>query len=318
MINNQIISNHPRIINLLTIVKKVAPVNVPVLIMGESGTGKELFARAIHEQSKRADKALVVVNSAAIPAELMESELFGHVKGAFTGAATNRIGKFEEAHHSTIFLDEIGDLHIDAQAKILRTLAEGEIQKVGSSFVQKVDVRIIAATNKDLREDIRRGYFRSDLFYRLNVICLKLPPLRERLEDIPLLIDYFVQLFCERYSKETPEIQPEVVQRLCNHAWEGNIRQLRNTIEQLILLADGKISLDMLPEDLIGDDQSSAGKSLSDRIESVLAKEEKRIIEEMLRRFQNNITRVAYELNITRQTLYRKMEKYGISNYENE
>lgn len=235
---SDIITTNPRMQNLLAIVGKIAPVNVPVLIVGESGTGKELFARAIHQQSQRASQPLVIVNCAAIPQELMESELFGHIKGAFTGATDSRIGKFEEADGGTIFLDEIGDLHLDAQAKILRTLAEGEIQKVGSSRVDQVDVRIIAATNKDLAADIKHGYFRSDLYYRLNVMSLKLPPLRDRPDDISVLMEYFIHFFSEQYQRKKTTLDPKAAEILTAYRWEGNVRQLRNTIERLILLAD--------------------------------------------------------------------------------
>lgn len=314
--SQEIITTNPRMKNLLQIVQKIAPVNVPVLIIGESGTGKELFAREIHRQSKRAHKPLVIVNCAAIPRELVESELFGHLKGAFTGATESRPGKFELVDGGTIFLDEIGDLHLDAQAKLLRVLAEGEIQKVGTSRQTKVNVRLIAATNKDLSSDIKRGYFRSDLFYRLNVMLLKLPPLRERREDIGILAGYFLNHLCQTLQRPPVQVAAETLDHLSNYHWEGNIRQLRNTIERMLLLSDDPVlSTRHLPEEIRHNTSSGSpiiGQTLAEQIERIVSQAERSIIEDALFRHNGNISSVARELDVTRQTLYRKMDKYDI------
>lgn len=313
---NQIITVTPRMKHLLKIVEKTAIANVPVLIMGESGTGKELFARAIHQGSNRAEKPLVIVNCASIPKDLIESELFGHVKGAFTGATETRKGKFEQANGGTIFLDEIGDMPLEAQAKILRTLEQGEIQKVGSSRDILVDVRIIAATNKELSEEAQAGNFRQDLFYRLNVIAIKLPPLRDRPDDIPILAHHFLREFSDKFDNPVTMISPEAMEILESYNWEGNIRQLKNVIESAVLLADTPIlSPELLPpefQSILNPIATPKSSSLSDQIDAIVAREERRIIRQALIKYDGNITQVAKELQITRQTVYRKIEKYKL------
>jgi two-component system nitrogen regulation response regulator NtrX len=214
----------------------VAPTDGRVLIYGESGTGKELVAHALHSKSRRAGAPFVEVNSAAIPEELIESELFGHVKGAFTGATAAKKGKFELADGATLFLDEIGDMSASVQAKVLRVLEEQRFEPVGSGTSVQVDVRVIAATNKRLEVEIDQGKFRPDLFYRLNVIPFELPPLRERLEDVPLLVLYFNQHFSQAYGKEPKEFAPEAIEELQNYSWPGNVRELRNTIERVVIM----------------------------------------------------------------------------------
>lgn len=225
------------------IIDKVAPTDARVLITGENGTGKEIVARMLHEQSQRHDQPLVEVNCAAIPSELIESELFGHMKGSFTGAIKDRAGKFEQAEGGTLFLDEIGDMSLPAQTKVLRALQESEITRVGSDKVIKVNVRVIAATNKHLDEEIKNGNFREDLFHRLNVIPIHIPALKERTEDIPLLVDYFLQQICSEQGIKLKTISSEAVKELQTFRWPGNIRELRNVIERLIILSEAQITL---------------------------------------------------------------------------
>jgi DNA-binding NtrC family response regulator len=223
-------------------IERVAPTEARVLITGENGTGKELVARSIHEQSNRNHSPLVEVNCAAIPSELIESELFGHEKGAFTSAVKQRIGKFEQAHNGTLFLDEIGDMSLSAQAKVLRALQENKITRVGGEKEIPVNVRIIAATNKDLKKEIEQNHFREDLYHRLSVILIQVPSLNERRDDIPLIADYFLEQICEEYKMPKKTITPEAFEELKKINWTGNIRELRNVIERLIILCDKKIT----------------------------------------------------------------------------
>ncbi|MBQ4507346.1 MAG: sigma-54-dependent Fis family transcriptional regulator [Paludibacteraceae bacterium] len=224
------------------IIEKVAPTEARVLITGENGTGKEVAAHLLHEQSNRAAAPLVEVNCAAIPSELIESELFGHMKGSFTGAVKDRAGKFEQADGGTLFLDEIGDMSLAAQTKVLRALQENEITRVGSDKTIKVNVRVIAATNKDLQQEIERGNFREDLFHRLNVIPIHIPALKERKEDIPLLVDYFTEQICREQGWKTKQFDKKAIEALQEKAWPGNIRELRNVVERLIILAGNTIT----------------------------------------------------------------------------
>ena len=224
------------------IIDKVAPTEARVLITGENGTGKEVAAHLLHEQSNRATAPLVEVNCAAIPSELIESELFGHMKGSFTGAVKDRAGKFEQADGGTLFLDEIGDMSLAAQTKVLRALQENEITRVGSDKTIKVNVRVIAATNKDLQQEIERGNFREDLFHRLNVIPIHIPALKERKEDIPLLVDYFTEQICREQGWKTKQFDKKAIEALQEKAWPGNIRELRNVVERLIILAGNTIT----------------------------------------------------------------------------
>ncbi len=241
---NQMIGQSKEIEQVREIIAKVAPTDARVLITGENGTGKEIVARLIHEQSNRNNRPLVEVNCAAIPSELIESELFGHMKGSFTGAIKDRAGKFEQADGGTLFLDEIGDMSLSAQTKVLRALQENEITRVGSDKTIKVNVRVLAATNKNLHDEIEKGTFREDLFHRLNVIPIHVPALKDRLEDVPLLVDYFLNQICTEQGIKIKTINKEAVQELQKRPWTGNIRELRNVIERLIILSNDKITLE--------------------------------------------------------------------------
>ena len=237
----EIVGASGRLLKVLEAVQRVAPTDASVLVCGETGTGKELIARAIHSASRRADKPFIKLNCAALPAGLVESELFGHERGAFSGAVQRRVGRFELAHHGTIFLDEISEMPLEVQAKLLRVLQEREFERVGSSQAIKVDVRIVAASNRDLAKAVRAGEFREDLYYRLNVFPLTLPPLRERSEDIPLLIQFFVQKYAPRVGRRIESIDAQTVQRLVAYPWPGNIRELENLIERALILADSAV-----------------------------------------------------------------------------
>ena len=239
---NQMIGESAAIARVRAIIDKVAPTEARVLITGSNGTGKEVVAHLIHENSQRANAAMVEVNCAAIPSELIESELFGHMKGSFTGAVKDRAGKFEQADGGTLFLDEIGDMSLSAQTKVLRALQENEITRVGSDKTIKVNVRVLAATNKNLKQEIEKGNFREDLFHRLNVIPIQVPDLKDRKEDIPLLVNHFIQLICAEQGWKTKSITEEAIQALQQHHWPGNIRELRNVVERLIILSGDTIT----------------------------------------------------------------------------
>jgi DNA-binding NtrC family response regulator len=238
----EMIGNSPAIQKIKDIIEKVAPTDARVLITGSNGSGKELVARWLHEKSPRATGPMVEVNCAAIPADLIESELFGHEKGAFTSAVAQRKGKFEQAEGGTIFLDEIGDMSLSAQAKVLRALQESKISRVGGDKEIKVNVRVLAATNKDLKKEIEKGNFREDLFHRLNVIPIHVPSLNERLEDIPLLAEHFLQQICTEYGMPSKTLNKEAIKELQKVDWTGNIREFRNSIERLIILCDKTIT----------------------------------------------------------------------------
>jgi formate hydrogenlyase transcriptional activator len=247
----EMVGSSPALLDVLRRVESVAPTDLSVLIFGETGTGKELIARAIHDRSARRDRPLVKVNCSAIPTGLVESELFGHVKGAFTGALERRVGRFELAHHGTLFLDEVGELPPETQVKLLRVLQEQEFEPVGSSRTVRVDVRVIAATNRDLREAVETGRFRSDLFYRLNVFPLEVPPLRERRSDIPQLVMFFLIRFAKRFGRTIDRVSEETMARLVGYAWPGNIRELQNVIERAVVLCERpvlELDRDLLPE----------------------------------------------------------------------
>ncbi|MBU1098898.1 MAG: sigma-54 dependent transcriptional regulator [Bacteroidetes bacterium] len=295
-------------------IERVAVTDARVLITGENGTGKELIAKAIHRQSKRADRELVEVNCAAIPNELIESELFGHEKGSFTGAFKQRIGKFEQADHGILFLDEIGDMSLQAQAKVLRAIEEGKIERVGGGDAINVDVRIIAATNKDLKSEIKEGNFREDLYHRLNVIPVHIAPLRERKEDIPLLVNYFVKEICDKNGFSPKAFSKSAMDILKDQTWTGNIRELRNLIERLLI---------MVPENNIGetellkfittsetmlDDIFNVGNSFQEFKE----KAERAFIKKQLEINDWNISKTSELLDIQRSHLYSKMKKYDI------
>src|SRR5207245_93832 len=238
---DEIIGSSHALLNLLRQVEQISKIDSTVLVLGETGTGKELIARAIHDRSPRKNRVLVKVNCGAISAGLVESELFGHVKGAFTGAISNRDGRFKLADSGTIFLDEVGELPLDTQVKLLRVLQEQEFEPIGSSKTIKVNVRIVAATNRDLEELVREGKFRADLFYRLNVVPLRMPALRERASDIHLLTMFFVQKCAKKLGKQITSVSEEAMHRLSNYSWPGNIRELQNVIERAVILSPGKI-----------------------------------------------------------------------------
>jgi two-component system nitrogen regulation response regulator NtrX len=295
-------------------IKRAAPTNATVLLMGESGVGKELVARAIHRNSLRKDEAFVQVNCAAIPEELIESELFGHEKGSFTGATEKQIGKFELADKGTIFLDEVGDMSQRTQAKVLRVLQGGEVERIGSQKTIHVDVRVIAATNKNLEEEIEKGEFREDLYFRLSVIPVRVPPLRERTEDIPVLVQHFVAEFSAANNFRPRTISPAAMELLKRHPWRGNVRELRNTVERLMIMVEGET---IEPEDLSevlrkpggGSGPPEAAGSLRDFKESA----ERTFLVQKLRDNEWNISATANAIGTPRSNLYKKLEQYGIS-----
>jgi two-component system nitrogen regulation response regulator NtrX len=299
---------------LRSMIERAAPVASTVLITGESGTGKELVARAIHRGSPRAAKPYVQVNCAAIPEELIESELFGHEKGSFTGAVRRQTGKFSAAHSGTIFLDEIGDMSARTQAKVLRVLQSGEVEPVGAEKVARVDVRVIAATNRDLEKDIADGRFREDLYYRLNVIPIHTPSLRDRSTDIPALVDYFARRFAAALSGRARRFSPDAVTQLQTLAWKGNVRELRNFVERLMVLAPGETveRLDVLEA------AGSAKAAVSEAALSAKTLREFREISEetfIRRKLEENdwnVTQTATSIDTPRSNLYKKMEAYGI------
>ncbi len=297
-------------------IRRLARSDSTVLISGDSGTGKELIARMIHQQSARSQNRFVQVNCAAIPDELIESELFGHEKGSFTGAYEKKIGKFESAHRGSIFLDEIGDLSLKAQAKVLRVLEEGEVQPVGSPEIKKVNVRVIAATNKDLEEEIRQGRFREDLYYRLNVVPLRSPALSERREDIPLLIGHFIDYFSEENNYRRKSFSPEALQRLREHNWRGNVRELRNLVERMLIMCRGDVISGRDLPDYIARDGAAAESDLLQlgSWKEFKARSEKTFLEKKLAEFSWNVARTAREIGLPRSNLYQKMESLGIMN----
>ena len=295
---------------VLDLVRRVAPTDATVLIHGESGSGKEVIAKAIHHASPRARASFVAVNCAALPETLLESELFGHVKGAFTGAATSKKGLFEEAHGGTLLLDEIGEMPPALQAKLLRTLQSGEIRPVGSTQAVTIDARVVAATNRDLAQMIRQGGFREDLFYRLNVISVTLPPLRERREDIPLLAEHFLTRFAERQNRSL-RLSPATMECLLRYPWPGNVRELENAMERAAILAQADT---IEPGDLPPHVTASLTLGPAPRLgpPQTLAETERILIMQTLERSSWNHSRAAESLGIGRTTLWRKLKEYGI------
>ena len=292
----------------IDLAKRVAPTDTTVLLLGETGTGKEVFAQAIHQGSKRSEKLFMALNCSAFTKELLESEIFGHKAGAFTGATKDKRGLIEEANGGTLFLDEIGEMHIDLQSKLLRVLETNEFIKVGDTKPTKVNVRIIAATNRDLQGEIKEGKFREDLFYRLNVFSIQLPSLRERREDIPTLAASFLKISAEKTNKRITGMSKEFVSRLQQHEWRGNIRELKNVIERAVILADGvELKSEYLPLDI---QQSFSGSSSSS---FDLADVERSHIQKVLLHTKGNKTKAAELLGIGLTTLYRKLEDYKIS-----
>ena len=330
----QMVGESPALRAIWDSIKRAAPTNATVLLLGESGAGKELVARSIHRNSLRSRERFVQVNCAAIPEELIESELFGHEKGSFTGATEKQIGKFEQADRGTIFLDEVGDMSAKTQAKVLRVLQVQEVERLGSARTIKVDVRVIAATNKNLEDAIARGEFREDLYFRLNVIPILVPPLRDRREDIPALVQHFARLTGEEHNLKPKRFEPRAMEVLQRYRWRGNIRELRNTVERVMIMAPGDlIRVEDLPGEVRGEQQvarqpvpaEAAASAAQQRPEAMAAptppagtlrefKEaaERAFLVEKLRENNWNISKTAEALDTPRSNLYKKLEQYGI------
>ena len=321
-IRHQIIGESHVLRQVMAAVARAAPTHATVLIQGESGVGKELVARTIHRNSLRGRERFVQVNCAAIPEELIESELFGHEKGSFTGATEKQIGKFEQADRGTIFLDEVGDMSQKTQAKVLRVLQEGEVERLGSARTTKVDVRVIAATNKNLEEEIEKGHFREDLYFRLAVIPIFVPPLRDRPEDVPLLVRHYMESFCRENNVKPKRVTPPALEALQRYRWKGNIRELRNTVERLIIMTPGEtIDLVDLPSSLTSpaaaptrsavpiDGERARASTLREFKDST----ERSYLVSKLRENGWNISKTAEVIDTPRSNLYKKLEQYQIS-----
>jgi len=313
---HNIVTRNPKMQEILQTVLKIADYKTTVLITGESGTGKELIARAIHYSSSRKDGPFIAVNCGAIPENLLESELFGHIKGAFTDATYTKKGLFEEADGGTIFLDEIGELPPMLQVKLLRVLQEEEIRRVGDTKSIPVDVRVIAATVKDLEKEVQEGRFRADLFYRLNVLNLHLPPLRERREDIPLLVNYFIEKFAPRFNKQIKGVNKEAMEILINHDWPGNVRELENALERAIALAEGElVQVEDLPPYLREKVDTRPGLFIPQNelsIKKITRQIEEELIRRALERTKGNRTQAAKLLEISHRALIYKIKEYGL------
>ncbi len=313
---HNIIGHSPKMQQVFRMIEKVAPSESTVIIYGESGTGKELAARALHCHSKRKDQRFLAVNCAAIPDTLLESEMFGYEKGAFTGATSQKKGLFEEADRGTLFLDEIGDLDITLQAKLLRVLQEGEFQRVGGIKTIKVDVRVLAATNKNLEEEVKEGRFRQDLYYRLNVVPIFLPPLRARKQDIPSLAQHFLKKYTQKHGKRIPQIAPDVMKRCLDYPWDGNVRELESVIERSVILADADvIDIETLPEKF----QEMPPVSFINPLDLTIPDEgislehvERSLIESALKKSQGSIKRASELLGLSYKTLQYRIQKYHI------
>jgi len=317
----QMVGNSPGMERLRKELEKAAPSEGRILIFGENGTGKELVAREIHQKSHRNNRPFVKVNCAAIPKELIESELFGHEKGSFTGAIKKKIGMFEEANEGTLLLDEVGDLSFESQAKLLRVLQENEFLRVGGTTSIQFDIRVISATNKNLHQEIASGNFREDLFFRLNVIPIRVPSLRERKEDIPMLARHFLSTYCLRNGKRPINICDEAIEPLIHYQWQGNVRELKNFMERLVIMTDSdeiglREVLNILPESfsrqftpqLNIDNFSSDGTSLRDRLDFF----EQQLLMREFNKAGGNVSRMADNLKTDRPNLHRKLKKYGI------
>lgn len=313
--STEILGRSPAITSMLSMIRTVAPTEATVLITGESGTGKELVARALHAQSLRKDEPLVTVNCAALAETLLESELFGHEKGAFTGADKRREGRFKQADRGTLFLDEIGEMPIGVQAKLLRALQQGEIQRVGSDKSEHVDVRVIAATNRDLRKEVEERRFREDLYFRLNVISLEVPPLRQKKEDIPLLAAHFLSHYAERNHKNVKGFSAQCMDMLLHYDWPGNVRELQNAVERAVILCTGEyVTGPELPVNIakLAAEAMPKSSEVSSSLAGLPLEEvERRAIEETLRETGDNKSAAARKLGITRATLHKKLRKYG-------
>jgi two-component system, NtrC family, nitrogen regulation response regulator NtrX len=329
----EIVGDSPALRRVLEAVQRAAPTNATVLLLGESGVGKELVARTIHRNSPRAGQRFIQVNCAAIPEELIESELFGHEKGSFTGATEKQIGKFEQGDRGTIFLDEIGDMSARTQAKVLRVLQEQEVERLGSARTIKVDVRVIAATNKNLEEAIQRGEFRDDLYFRLNVIPILVPPLRERREDIPQLVQHFAKRTSEEHNLKPKRFDPRAIEAMQRYRWRGNIRELRNSIERLMIMSPGDVvRVEDLPAEIRGESSSRVASVAEPAASALQARPEpagtatlppgtlrefkeaaeRAFLVDKLRENNWNISKTAEALDTPRSNLYKKLEQYGI------
>ncbi len=312
-----ILGESPAIRRIKETIERVAPTEARVLITGQPGTGKELVAKWIHHRSNRKDGPMVEVNCAAIPSELIESELFGHEKGSFTGATKQRVGKFEQADQGTLFLDEIGDMSLSAQAKVLRALQENKISRVGGDRAIPVNVRVIAATNKDLIKEIEAGRFREDLYHRLSVILIHLPPLRERRDDVALIMNYFAERLARRNGVAPKQFDPEALERMKTYEWRGNVRELHNVVERLLILSEGEVIGVQDAERYVQPGAAGANpvEGLIERFDEFSDfrdMAEKLFIEHKLRQFDWNISRTAEAIGIQRSHLYNKMNKYEI------
>jgi formate hydrogenlyase transcriptional activator len=310
----QLIGNSPALESVLGHVERVAPTDSTVLLQGETGTGKELIARAIHNISSRCGRPYIKLNCAAIPFDLLESELFGHEKGAFTGAIAQKIGRFEMADKGTLFLDEVGDIPLALQSKLLRVLQEQEFERLGGTRTHQVDVRLVAATNRDLAEIVKRGEFRSDLYYRLNVFPITLPPLRARREDIPDLVQHFVEIYARRMGKQIDRVPAESMSAFASYEWPGNIRELQNFIERSVILSDGTVLCPPLAEL-----KHSAGAESP--VATTLHDAERDHILKILKQTRwvvSGPSGAAARLGMKRSTLYFRMQKLGISRVSND
>jgi two-component system response regulator HydG len=313
-----IVGQSPALRATLDIIRQAAPSSATVLLLGESGTGKELFARALHEHSNRAQAPFVPINCAAIPETILESELFGYERGAFTGAVARKEGRIERAQGGTLFLDEVGELSPAVQVKLLRFLQEGEIERLGGTATVKVDSRVVAATNRDLASAVQAGKFREDLYYRLNVIQIVLPPLRERIEDIPLLADHFVARYAAKNGKQFSGITPAAMEALEAYGWPGNVRELENAIERAVVLSPGsEIDIDSLPQPLLHAARGPRGpippalegRTLSIPLGTTMEEIELRVIRETLRHTKGDKNLAAQLLGIAARTIYRKLDR---------
>ncbi|MFP3938605.1 MAG: sigma-54-dependent transcriptional regulator [Phycisphaerae bacterium] len=310
---DNIVGRSREMLHTLDVVRRVAPTDLPVLLLGESGTGKELLANAIHHNSPRADGRFVAINCAGLSETLLEDELFGHVKGAYTGATSDRAGRFEHADGGTLFLDEIGDMSLAMQAKLLRVLENGEIVRVGSNDPLQVDVRVVSATNSDLSGKVRDKEFREDLYFRIKGTTIEIPPLRERREDIPLLIDNFIREANENHGTNVQGISPEARQVMVAYPWPGNVRQLRNTVENMVVLAGGDtLTVDDLPPEIHHRPADAAGSQLGSLAGISLEEAEKELIRNTLKMTEGNREQAAKILGIGERTLYRKIKEYDL------
>ncbi len=322
--------------DIYRLTRLVAPTRASVLLIGETGTGKELIARGVHRLSQRADGPYVRVNCGALSENLLESELFGHIKGAFTGAVDNKTGRFEAAHGGTIFLDEISSLSLKLQVKLLRVLQEREFERVGESRTIRVDTRVVAATNQLLEDEIAAGHFRDDLYYRLNVVQITLPPLRERRSDIPALLRFFLERYCEENRRETPPIPPEVLRKIQDYDWPGNVRQLENYVERAVVLShDGQVNFDALIPNAVADRRFMPGKSrtadAAGQIQSLVRAAlqnnpegngdlhaklmgdlERELIEQVMKQTNGVLVKAAACLGINRNTLHKKLSEFNM------